>query len=488
MPGSTTLNDEARSVDTTPVRSDGLLDPKIVDAALSTLLDRHPESAVCALGPDGLMVAMPGTVPVGGHRVVRARSTLNLVIAADRVVLINAWERARAVGASRAPVRLASDPSRPVVVHLIDARRSHGVYLGVVVDSVGDDATVFDPQTPSSAPRFARNSKGVLEATAEVVRAREHALARLAETVPVGVLHIDAMGRVVDTNARLHDILGCPRAATLDEQLATLSGRDRDLARSTFESVLRDGVDDDIDVVIRPPWADTGGFTDPGGFADTDAPVVRQCTLSLRALTDDDGDVTGVMACVSDGTESTGRRDGVHLRATFDVLTRCHNRDSTMTALEAMLSGAVDGSSPAAILVDLYRFKELNDGHGRDAGDEFLGVVARRLHGAVREDDIVGRIGGDQFLVICPGIATSAEAVRTAIRVAETLGHEIQLKDLRVSSRASIGVAWASGADVDADTLLSRAHAAMHESKRRGTGRPVLFTPSLPDAPSPAPE
>ena len=93
------------------------------------------------------MVAMPGTVPVGGHRVVRARSTLNLVIAADRVVLINAWERARAVGASRAPVRLASDPSRPVVVHLIDARRSHGVYLGVVVDSVGDDATVFDPQT-----------------------------------------------------------------------------------------------------------------------------------------------------------------------------------------------------------------------------------------------------------------------------------------------------------------------------------------------------
>ena len=327
----------------------------------------------------------------------------------------------------------------------------------------------------------------MLEATAEVVRAREHVLARLAETVPVGVLQIDAMGRVVDTNARLHDILGCrvPQRSTSNWRPCQVA--DRDLARSTFESVLRDGVDDDIDVIIRPPWADTG-FADTGVFADTDVPVVRQCTFSLRALTDDDGDVTGVIACVSDSTESTGRRDGVHLRATFDVLTRCHNRDSTMTALEAMLSGAVDGSSPAAILVDLYRFKELNDSHGHDAGDEFLGVVARRLHGAVREDDIVGRIGGDQFLVICPGIATSAEAVRTAIRVAETLGHEIQLKDLRVSSRASIGVAWASGADVDAETLVARADAAMHESKRRGTGRPVLFTPSLPDAPSPATE
>ena len=460
------------------MRSDGLLDPKIIDSAVSTLLDRHAEAAVCAIGPDGLMVEMPGTVPVGRHRVIRARSTLNLVIAGDRGVVINAWERARAVGASRVPVRLASDPTRPVVVYLIDARRSHGVYLGVVVDAVGEDATVFDPQTPSVTPRFARNSKSVLEVTAEMVRARERVLARLAETVPVGVVQVDAMGRVVYTNNRLHDILGCPRAVTLDEQLSTVLDRDRVVARTTFEAVVQDGVDDDIDVVIRPAWADGRPY------ANADEAVVRRCRLSLRALTDDDGDVTGVIVCVEDITDSTGRRDGMHLRATFDVLTRCHNRESTMTALEAMLAGAMDGSSPAVILVDLYRFKDLNDGHGHDAGDEFLGVVARRLHGAVREDDVVGRIGGDQFLVICPGIATSAEAVRTAIRVAETLGHEIQLKNLRVGSRASIGVAWSSGSDIDADALVARADTAMHESKRRGAGRPVLFTPSLPDAAS----
>ena len=156
-----------------------------------------------------------------------------------------------------------------------------------------------------------------------------------------------------------------------------------------------------------------------------------------------------------------------------------------MAALEAMLAGALDGTSPGVILVDLYRFKELNDGHGHDVGDEFLGVVARRLRGAVREDDVVGRIGGDQFLVLCPGIATSAEAVRTAIRVAQTLGHEIQLKDLRVGSRASIGVAWSSGSEIDAEALVARAEVAMHESKRRGGGRPVLYATSLPDATAP---
>ncbi len=310
-------------------------------------------------------------------------------------------------------------------------------------------------------------------------RARERVLARLAETVPVGVMQIDGMGRVVYTNERLHDILGAPQAGTLDEQLSTVLERDREMARKAFDAVVRDGVDDDITVVIRPAWSDGSGHL--GG----DETLIRECGLRLRALTDDDGDVTGVIVCVEDVSQSRGTRDGMHLRATFDVLTRCHNRDSTMAALEAMLARAMDGSSPGAILVDLHRFKELNDGHGHDVGDEFLGVVARRLRGAVREDDVVGRIGGDRFLVLCPGIATSAEAVRTAIRVAETLSHEIQLKDLRVGSSASVGVAWSSGSEIDAEALVWRAEVAMHEAKRRGGGRPVLYTASLPGAPSP---
>jgi diguanylate cyclase (GGDEF)-like protein len=446
------------------VRSDGRLEPGIIDSALATLLDQHPGATVCALGPDGLVVDMPGSVPLAGHGVVRARSALHLVFAADRGVVIDAWERARATGASRAPVRSASDPERVVVVHFLDARRSHGAYLGVVVAAEGGDATIYDPATPAVAPRFVRAGKTVLEATTEVLRWREHVWARLAEAVPVGVLQIDTARHVVFTNGRLHDILGCPRAATLDEQLATLTDRDRGVAEATFDAVLHDGVDDDIAVDVRPSVDDA---------------EVRRCTLSVRPLSDDDGVVTGAIVCVADVTESAGSRDGLHLRATFDVVTRCHNRESTMAALVGMVAGAGDGSSPAAIFVDLDHFKKINDGQGHDAGDEFLGVVARRLHGAVREDDLVGRIGGDEFLVVCPGIATAAEAVRAGIRVAESLSREIQLKNVKIGSRASIGVAWSSGSSADADTLVTHAELAMRESKRRATGRPVLFTPSL---------
>ena len=80
---------------------------------------------------------------------------------------------------------------------------------------------------------------------------------------------------------------------------------------------------------------------------------------------------------------------------------------------------------------------------------------------------------------MCPGIATAAESVRAGIRVAESLSREIQLKEHKIGSRASIGVAWSSDAGVDAETLVAHAEIAMHESKHRGAGRPVLFAPSL---------
>ena len=166
------------------------------------------------------------------------------------------------------------------------------------------------------------------------------------------------------------------------------------------------------------------------------------------------------------------------MRAPFEDLTGGHDRASTIAALEAMVAGGDDSSRPAAILVDLGRDTSPDDDHDA-AGDEFLGVVARRILGAVREDDLVGRMGGDQFLVVCPRIATAAEAVRIAMRIAESLSHQIQIKNTRVGARASIGVAWSSGPGADAGILVSQADAAKCESQRRGDRRPVLFTPSL---------
>jgi len=149
-----------------------------------------------------------------------------------------------------------------------------------------------------------------------------------------------------------------------------------------------------------------------------------------------------------------------------------------MEALEMALTTSDEKSRPAVIFVDLDRFKEINDRLGHAAGDELLGVVAKRLVSAVRSDDLVGRIGGDEFLVVCPGIATSAQAMQTARRVADTLRHEVRIKTKRVSCRASIGVAWIGETRADADTLVSQADAAMYEAKRLGSDHPVLYAAS----------
>jgi diguanylate cyclase (GGDEF)-like protein/PAS domain S-box-containing protein len=281
-------------------------------------------------------------------------------------------------------------------------------------------------------------------------------LERLAEALPVGVVQVDAEGGVVYTNARLHAILGGPRATTVDEQLATVLPEDRDVLADAFGAVLG-GLDNDLEVRLG-----------------TEDEEVRRSLFSLRALTTETGEVSGAIVCVADVTESARLRDELHTRATFDDITRCHNRASTMATLERLLSESAPTRPPAVIFVDLDRFKDVNDRLGHAAGDELLSAVAGRLLRAVRADDVVGRIGGDEFLVIRPGTATAAQAMTTAKRLAETFRHQVSLKTGRLRCRASVGVAWSPDPAVDAEGLVAMADAAMYEAKRSRCGHPVL--------------
>jgi diguanylate cyclase (GGDEF)-like protein/PAS domain S-box-containing protein len=296
----------------------------------------------------------------------------------------------------------------------------------------------------------------------EALRAREHLLHRLSEALPVGVLHVDASGRVLYTNQRLHTIVDRERATTVLDQLSTVVAEDMPSLQEAFETALHGGLDNDIE--IRIAAADSHG-----------GKGIRQCTLSIRTLTDDAGETLGAVACLLDVTESVRMRDELRLQATFDTLTTCYNRASTMEALGKMLEGAPDGSSPAVIFVDLDGFKNVNDHLGHAAGDQVLEIVARRLQRAVRDGDIVGRIGGDEFLVLCPGIGSPAEAVGAATRVTESLRRPFKLETAEIPCRASVGVTWTHDPDAAADTLIGQADAAMYEAKRGGLGRPVLY-------------
>jgi diguanylate cyclase (GGDEF)-like protein len=247
-----------------------------------------------------------------------------------------------------------------------------------------------------------------------------------------------------------------------------------------FSGVLSNGIDSDIEVRVRP-------------FGERDKEL-RYCSLNLRSLTDTSGGVTGAIVCLADITENARAREELRARATYDEVTHCYNRASTIAELEAMLAASTiaeleamlapegTGRRPAVIFVDLDHFKDVNDALGHRSGDEFLRVVAERLRSCVRGEDVVGRIGGDEFLVICPRISAAAEAMSAAARLAASLRNQISLKKTIVPSSASIGVAWPDEPDVTAETLVAQADTAMYQSKRAGDGQPVLFDKSMLDA------
>jgi diguanylate cyclase (GGDEF)-like protein/PAS domain S-box-containing protein len=296
----------------------------------------------------------------------------------------------------------------------------------------------------------------------EELRAREQLLDRLAEAIPLGLFQVDAGGEIVYTNDRLHEILGVKRVATWEEQMADVIEPDRPRLKSALTGVLRQGRDTDVEVQLRR--AVTG--------------ELRFCNISLRALSHEDGRISGAIACVADVTDGARMREELKRRATFDELTGCHNRASFMRALELNISDARPGAERAVMFVDLDRFKQLNDRYGHAAGDQLLRAIGERLRETVRANDLVGRIGGDEFLVMCPDVGGPDGAMRLAGRLAEVLHEPVALTVGDVIPQVSIGVAWSNCDGVESDALVAQADSAMYRSKNQHSGEPELASSS----------
>lgn len=137
------------------------------------------------------------------------------------------------------------------------------------------------------------------------------------------------------------------------------------------------------------------------------------------------------------------------------------------------LRSAVDrtgrqGTGMAVLFVDLARFKLVNDTLGHQTGDAMLAAVAGRMRTALRPTDTLGRLGGDEFLVVCDGITERADARTLAQRLAAAFADPFSLGGVEVSLQANVGVAYAGGGARTGDALLAEADAAMYWAKRRG--------------------
>jgi diguanylate cyclase len=157
--------------------------------------------------------------------------------------------------------------------------------------------------------------------------------------------------------------------------------------------------------------------------------------------------------------------------ALHDALTGLANRTLLTQRTEQAIRHAADrGTRVGLLLVDLNRFKTVNDTLGHICGDRLLEEVAARLSAAVRAEDTVARLGGDEFAVLLPRLASTADAAEVADRVADTLGTPVELDGLSLEVGGSIGVAVHPTDSANADELLRHADIAMYAAKRSQVG------------------
>jgi diguanylate cyclase (GGDEF)-like protein len=159
-------------------------------------------------------------------------------------------------------------------------------------------------------------------------------------------------------------------------------------------------------------------------------------------------------------------------QAITDPLTGLANRRLLIDHLELALAGSKrSGRSAAVLFLDLDHFKTVNDNFGHPVGDRVLIEVAIRIRRAVRPSDTAARIGGDEFAMVCADVASLDEATAIARRIFTALETPLELDGRSIVVTSSIGIATGSGGEIDRDTLLARADAAMYLAKAHGGNR-----------------
>ena len=160
-----------------------------------------------------------------------------------------------------------------------------------------------------------------------------------------------------------------------------------------------------------------------------------------------------------------------------DPVTGLPNRASLLQFLGRAVSRARSQDAKVAVLLlDLDRFKIVNDSLGHDMGDRLLKVVADRLRENLRDVDIVARLGGDEFAILLEGVSSDDEAVATAQRLLEALTPPARLNDYEIASTGSIGVALYPDHAESATELLQRADRAMYRAKQNGRDGYALYS------------
>lgn len=277
---------------------------------------------------------------------------------------------------------------------------------------------------------------------------------------------LDPIGAIVDWNPQAERLLGWRRDEALGQPLDAVLGApvlsqvyDGDMAQLAQGGAIAARR---LEVTVR----DRAGAAFPVEASIAYVPRERGHLL---------------IAFLHDISERRHRLAALEQQALRDPLTGLANRRALMIALpEALARAARQRRHCAVLFVDLDGFKQINDRHGHEEGDELLRQLALRLIHAMRQTDTVARLAGDEFVVIVEALHGEGDAGLAADKLLLALNQPFALNTTTVTLSASIGVALHGPADAsDVGALLERADAAMYAAKQRGKNCRVISAAAL---------
>src|SRR5215211_6511543 len=300
-----------------------------------------------------------------------------------------------------------------------------------------------------------------------------HRYARLRsviETLAEGVVIVDGDGHVVELNAAAEGMLALDRAAP-DRRWQTLPWRWFDAAGEPLAS------DADPFAVVRRNGEGVRGAE----FVVERADGLRMI-LSVNAapLADDAGAFDGMAVSFADVTERKLLEAQLRHQAFTDELTGLANRLHVINRLQVALEEAHPAYAVAVLYLDLDGFKAVNDAHGHEVGDRLLSALGLRLRTLIRPGDVVGRLGGDEFMVVVFGVAEAAAAVEVGERLRAGMRAPFAVAGHTLQIGVSVGVAVSGPARREAVALLRAADEALYRAKHSGRDRVVLAADAPP--------
>ncbi len=283
----------------------------------------------------------------------------------------------------------------------------------------------------------------------------ERVLRQLGDALPLGVFQLDDRRRITYSNDRLSDLLENNVVESLDALLQLVVDEDRPRLDRLIDATFASGRDGDLEIRIDPRIG-----------------CHRICALSVRPVADDQSRVGAAICCLTDVTEQVTQRDEQRRRNDVDPLTGALNRRAAVDALQEMLDA---GLGAAVVFVDIDGFTRFNEGHGHGVGDDILCEVARRLHTTICEEDVVGRYGGDEFIIVANCEAALGDADEIGRRISQVMHRPVTLPSGCFDLTASIGIASTDGSIAGAERLIARAGSAMYEAKEQAGDAHVVW-------------